>query len=256
MVSAATRREVSPDAERSSIDPAEIARFAAMAANWWDPDGDLRPLHRLNPTRLSFIRDRLAGQFGRDPLAKAPFAGLSLLDIGCGGGLVAEPMARLGFRVTGVDATPENIEVAQSHAAAQGLTIDYRHETAEALAEAGLTFDAVLALEVVEHVAEPAQFLVSIGRLVRPGGATVLSTLNRTAKSFALAIVGAEYVLRWVPRGTHRWSKFVRPSELAAGARRAGLEIRELAGMVYEPLGDSWSLSRDLDVNYLMFATR
>jgi 2-polyprenyl-6-hydroxyphenyl methylase / 3-demethylubiquinone-9 3-methyltransferase len=243
-------------AEPSTVDPEEIARFAAMAENWWDPNGACRPLHRLNPTRLGFIRDRLAGHFSRDVTARTPFAPLTLLDIGCGGGLVAEPMARLGFRVTGVDATAENIAVAKPHAQAQGLDIDYRHDTAEALVAEGAQFDAVLALEVVEHVAEPAAFLASIGRLVRPGGAVVLSTLNRTAKAYALGIVGAEYVLRWVPRGTHSWRKFVKPSELAAGARGAGLDVRELAGMHYDPLGDSWSLGRDLDVNYLMFATR
>jgi 2-polyprenyl-6-hydroxyphenyl methylase/3-demethylubiquinone-9 3-methyltransferase len=240
----------------STVDPKEIARFAAMATNWWDPNGDLRPLHRLNPVRLGFIRDRLAQIFALDPLGKAPFSGLSLLDIGCGGGLVAEPMARLGFRVTGIDAAAESIAVAEAHAALQGVAIDYRQGSAEALVEAGATFDAVLALEVVEHVADPALFLESIGRLVRPGGAVVLSTLNRTAKSWALGIVGAEYVLRWVPRGTHSWSKFVKPSELAAGARRAGLEVRDLAGMVYDPLGDCWRLDRDLGVNYLMVATR
>jgi 2-polyprenyl-6-hydroxyphenyl methylase/3-demethylubiquinone-9 3-methyltransferase len=238
------------------VDPAEIARFAAMAASWWDPQGECRPLHRLNPTRLGFIRDRLAGHFARDVGVRNPFAGLSLLDIGCGGGLVAEPMARLGFAVTAVDAAGENIAVARSHADTQGLAIDYRHDTAEALVAAAEQFDAVLALEVVEHVAEPAAFLASIGRLVRPGGAVVLSTLNRTAKAYALGIVGAEYLLRWVPRGTHSWTKFVKPSELAAGARRAGLEVRDLAGMQYDPFADQWSLGRDLDVNYLMFATR
>jgi 2-polyprenyl-6-hydroxyphenyl methylase/3-demethylubiquinone-9 3-methyltransferase len=244
------------DPKAGTVDPKEIARFAAMAANWWDPNGDLRPLHRLNPIRLGFIRDRLAHYFALDPLGHAPFSGMSLLDIGCGGGLVAEPMARLGFRVTGIDAASQNIAVAEAHAALQGLAIEYRPGTAEALVETGVTFDAVLALEVVEHVADPALFLNSIGRLVRPSGAVVLSTLNRTAKSWALGIVGAEYVLRWVPRGTHSWSKFVKPSELAACVRRAGLDVRDLAGMVYDPLGDCWRLDRDLGVNYLMLAVR
>jgi 2-polyprenyl-6-hydroxyphenyl methylase/3-demethylubiquinone-9 3-methyltransferase len=243
-------------AEPSTVDPGEIARFAAMAANWWDPQGACRPLHRLNPARLGFIRDKLAGHFSRDVTVREPFAGLSLIDIGCGGGLVCEPMARLGFAVTGVDAAAENITVARNHAAAQGLAIDYRADAAEALVAEGAQFDVVLALEVVEHVAEPEVFLASIGQLVRPGGAVVLSTLNRTAKAYALGIVGAEYVLRWVPRGTHSWSKFVKPSELAAGVRRAGLDVRELAGILYDPLRDSWSIGRDLDVNYLMFATR
>jgi 2-polyprenyl-6-hydroxyphenyl methylase/3-demethylubiquinone-9 3-methyltransferase len=251
MVSASRR-----SAEPSTVDPAEVARFAAMAANWWDPQGECRPLHRLNPTRLGYIRERLAGHFGRDATVRQPFAGLSLIDIGCGGGLVCEPMARLGFAVTGVDAAAENIAVARNHAEAQGLAIGYRADTAEALVEAGGLFDAVLALEVVEHVAAPEAFLASIGRLVRPGGAVVLSTLNRTAKAYALGIVGAEYVLRWVPRGTHSWSKFVKPSELAAGARRAGLEVRDLAGLLYDPLRDRWSIGRDLDVNYRLFATR
>jgi 2-polyprenyl-6-hydroxyphenyl methylase / 3-demethylubiquinone-9 3-methyltransferase len=242
--------------DSSTIDPAEIARFAAMAADWWDPKGSCRPLHKLNPARLGFIRDRLAGHFGRDAKGKAPFAGLRLLDIGCGGGLVSEPMARLGFAVTGVDATAENIAVARDHAAAQNLRVDYRCDTAEALVAAGAQFDAVLALEVVEHVAHPAAFLGSIGRLVRPGGAVVLSTLNRTAKAYALGIVGAEYVLRWVPRGTHDWSKFVKPSELAAAVRGAGLEVQALAGLLYDPLADRWSIGSDLDVNYLMVATR
>jgi 2-polyprenyl-6-hydroxyphenyl methylase/3-demethylubiquinone-9 3-methyltransferase len=242
--------------ETSTIDPAEVARFAAMAADWWDPHGSCRPLHKLNPARLGFVRDKLAGHFGRDITGKVPFAGLKLLDIGCGGGLVSEPMTRLGFAVTGVDATAENIAVAKDHAAVQGLGIDYRCDTAEALVAEGAQFDAVLALEVVEHVAQPAAFLGSIGRLVRPGGAVVLSTLNRTAKAYALGIVGAEYVLRWVPRGTHSWAKFVKPSELAAAVRGAGLEVQALAGLVYDPLADRWSIGGNLDVNYLMVATR
>jgi len=243
-------------AAASTIDAAEIARFAAMAADWWDPNGACRPLHKLNPARLSFVRDHLAAHFGRDVTGRTPFAGLSLLDIGCGGGLVSEPMARLGFAVTGVDAAAENIAVAQDHAGAQGLAVSYRCDTAEALVAEGARFDAVLALEVVEHVAQPAEFLRSIGRLVRPGGAVILSTLNRTAKAYALGIVGAEYVLRWVPRGTHSWSKFVKPSELAAAIRGAGLDVRSLAGLVYDPLADRWSIGTSLDVNYLMVATR
>jgi 2-polyprenyl-6-hydroxyphenyl methylase/3-demethylubiquinone-9 3-methyltransferase len=250
----AAARVAGPDS--STVDPEEIARFAAMAADWWDPNGACRPLHKLNPARLGFIRDRLAGHFGRDIKSRAPFAGLRLLDIGCGGGLVSEPMARLGFAVTGVDATAENIAVAERHAEAQGLDIAYRCGTAEALVGEGARFDAVLALEVVVHVAQPAEFLGSIGRLVRPGGAVVLSTLNRTAKAYALGIVGAEYLLRWVPRGTHSWQKFVKPSELAAGVRGAGLEVQALAGLLYDPLADRWSIGQDLSVNYLLVATR
>jgi 2-polyprenyl-6-hydroxyphenyl methylase/3-demethylubiquinone-9 3-methyltransferase len=244
------------NAVSGTVESAEVARFAAMAAEWWDPHGPCRPLHRVNPTRLGFVRDRLAGQFGRITTGRQPFAGLGLLDIGCGGGLVSEPMARLGFAVTGIDPAAENVAVARAHARAQGLAINYRAEAAEALVAEGAQFDAVLALEVVEHVVRPAEFLGMVGRLVRPGGAIVLSTLNRTAKAWALGIVGAEYVLRWIPRGTHSWAKFVRPSELAAGVRRAGLDVREVAGMHYDPWADRWSLGPGLDVNYLMFATR
>lgn len=249
MISVAGR--VSPS---DSVDPAEIARFAEIAESWWDPLGSFRPLHQLNPTRLAFIRDHLAGHFGRDTTGSSPFAGFSLLDIGCGGGLVAEPLTRLGARVTGIDAGTEAIGVARSHAMAEGLAIDYRVATAEAMVAEGAVFDVVLALEVVEHVADPADFVASVGRLVRPGGAVVFSTLNRTAKSFAFGIVGAEYLLRWLPRGTHSWSKFRRPSELAADVRAAGLEVRALTGMQYNPLSDRWSLGADLGFNYLMFA--
>jgi 2-polyprenyl-6-hydroxyphenyl methylase/3-demethylubiquinone-9 3-methyltransferase len=241
----------------TSIDPAEIARFSAIAESWWDPAGEFRPLHRFNPTRLEFIRDRLAAHFGRDPRALRPFAGLRLLDIGCGGGLLAEPMARLGFEVTGIDAAEKNIGVARLHAAAGGLAIDYRVAAAEALADAGERFDAVLNMEVVEHVAEPMLFLGAAAALVRPGGAMVAATLNRTPKSFLLAIVGAEYLLGWLPRGTHRWGKFLRPSELVAGLRPHGLQVTEIVGTVYDPLRDRWSLSQaDLDVNYMVLAVR
>jgi 2-polyprenyl-6-hydroxyphenyl methylase/3-demethylubiquinone-9 3-methyltransferase len=240
----------------STIDPAEVARFAAIAEAWWDPDGEFRPLHKFNPIRLTYLRDRLAAHFGRDITQRHPFAGLRLLDIGCGGGLIAEPMARLGFEVTAIDATEKNIHVAHAHAEDQGLAIDYRHAAAEDLVAAGEQFDAVLTLEVIEHVSDPASFLGSVGELVRPGGAVLLSTLNRTAKSFALAIIGAEYVLGWVPRGTHTWSKFLKPSEVTGGLRRAGLELKDLTGVSYNPLADSWRLGRDLDVNYLVYAVR
>jgi 2-polyprenyl-6-hydroxyphenyl methylase/3-demethylubiquinone-9 3-methyltransferase len=240
----------------ASADPAEIAHFATIAGAWWDPEGAFKPLHRLNPVRLGFIRDRLAARFGRDICAPRPFEGLRLLDIGCGGGLVAEPLARLGFTVTGVDAAAEGIEAARAHAAAHGLAIDYRHGTAEAVLAGGERFDVVTALEIVEHVVDPTSFVATIGALVAPGGAVVLSTLNRTAKSWALGIVGAEYVLRWIPRGTHRWSKFLRPSELAAAVRGAGLTLEDLAGMSFDPFMGEWSLSRDLGVNYLMLATK
>ena len=235
-----------------SVDEDEVAKFAALADEWWDPDGKFRPLHMLNPTRLEFIRDAVCRRFERDPLASAPLAGLRVLDIGCGGGLLTEPMARLGADVVGIDAAEESVRCAADHAARMGLTIDYRFLTAEALARAGERFDVVLNMEVVEHVADAGAFLEVSGELVRPGGITVLATLNRTMKAFALAIVGAEYVLRWLPRGTHDWRKFQRPSELAAGLRRGGVAIEEFMGLVYDPLKDRWRLApRDIDVNYM-----
>ncbi|HWK47126.1 MAG TPA: bifunctional 2-polyprenyl-6-hydroxyphenol methylase/3-demethylubiquinol 3-O-methyltransferase UbiG [Stellaceae bacterium] len=243
--------------QRSTVDPAEVERFARLAEEWWDPAGKFKPLHRFNPTRLGFIRDRMAARFGRDIAGTSPFGGLSLVDIGCGGGLVAEPMARLGFSVTGLDAVTQTIHTAEAHAAQAGLSIDYRATTAEALHAEGRRFDVVLALEVVEHVADLPAFLATAAGLVAPGGALIVSTINRTAKAFALAIIGAEYVLGWVPRGTHTWSKFVRPSELVAGLAPHGLAIEELTGTAYHPLTDSWHLApRDLDVNYMLLATR
>ena len=244
------------DARSASVDPAELARFAAIAEAWWDPAGKFKPLHRLNPVRLGFIRDRLAARLGRDPLSPRPLEGLRLLDIGCGGGLIAEPMARLGAEVTGIDAAQRNIAVARHHAEASGLAIDYRCATAEALAEAGEAFDAVLALEVVEHVADLDGFLAACARLTRPGGALIAATLNRTPQAFALAILGAEYLLGWLPRGTHHWRKFVRPSELARGLRSHGVAIRALTGISYNPLADRWRLSGDLAVNYMAYAER
>ncbi len=244
----------SPAIERAaSIDDAEIARFESVAAEWWDSNGKFRPLHRMNPTRVGYIRDALCRHFGRTAGGTAPFDGLTIADVGCGGGLLCEPMARLGARVTGIDAGAEAVAVARLHAAQMGLKIDYRQVTAEALAGEGAVFDAVLALEIVEHVADIDAFLGAVAALVRPGGALIMSTLNRTPKCFGLAIVGAEYLLRWVPRGTHDWRKFVRPSELAGGLRRRRIEIDEVRGMVFNPLTGDWSLSdRDLDVNYLL----
>lgn len=242
--------------DRSSVDPDEIARFEAMAAQWWDPDGKFAPLHKFNPVRLAWIRERLVRHFGRDPAALRPFEGLRVLDIGCGGGLVSEPMARMGAQIVGVDASSRNVEIARIHARQGGLDIDYRAGTAESLQAAGERFDVVLNLEVVEHVADPAAFLASCAALVAPGGAMVVATINRTPQAFALAIVGAEYVLRWLPRGTHRWSKFVRPAEIAAALRPTGLELREFAGMTYNPLADRWRVGRDLGVNYMAFAAR
>jgi 2-polyprenyl-6-hydroxyphenyl methylase/3-demethylubiquinone-9 3-methyltransferase len=242
--------------QQTTIDPAEIARFAAMAESWWDPHGKFKPLHRFNPVRLGFLRNRLIAHFGRDSASLHPFDGLRLLDVGCGGGLLAEPMARLGFAVTGIDATPATIETARLHAEQSRLAIDYRAVPVEDLAESGEQFDAVLAMEIVEHVADLAAFLAATAKVLKPGGILVVATLNRTSKAYLLAVVGAEYVLRWLPRGTHDWKRFVRPSELAAGLRRNGLRAAELTGVSYNPLRDSWSLGRDLDVNYMAVATK
>ena len=247
-----------PDAvTAASVDSEEIAKFAAMAEAWWDPEGKFRPLHRFNPVRLAFIRDRLCSHFGRDPLADRPLSGLKLLDVGCGGGLLAEPLARLGAEVTGLDAAEKNVKVAGLHAEESGLAIDYRHGSVEALAAGPAQFDAVLNMEVVEHVADVESFMAASAALVRPGGLMVVATLNRTPKAFLLAIVGAEYLLRWLPRGTHDWRRFLRPSELARVLRGAGLDIAEMTGVAYNPLTDRWRLApRDLDVNYMLVAVK
>jgi 2-polyprenyl-6-hydroxyphenyl methylase/3-demethylubiquinone-9 3-methyltransferase len=240
-----------------TIDPAEVARFAAMAEQWWDPKGKFRPLHELNPTRVKYIRDRALAQFGR-PVGQTdlkPLAGLRVLDIGCGGGLLCEPLARLGATVTGIDAAQKNIEIAKLHADQAGLEIDYRCQPAEAMVGKE-SFDIVLAMEVAEHVSDPDLFLKSCGQVLRPGGMMVATTLNRTARSFAMAIVGAEYVLRWLPRGTHDWKKFLKPSELTRGLRRGGLTVREIVGVTYNPLARSWSITSDLAVNYMLWADK
>ncbi len=239
-----------------TVDPAEVERFSRIADEWWDPNGKFAPLHRLNPVRIGYVRDRVAAHWGRDALNGEPLQGLSLLDIGCGGGLLSEPMCRLGATVTGVDASDRNIATASLHAGRQDLVIDYRQGTAEALAESGAQFDVVLALEIVEHVADVDLFLRSCGRMVKPGGLLFLSTLNRTAKAWALAIAGAEYVLGWLPRGTHDWKKFLKPSEVARGLRAGGIEPQEIVGVVYAPLSRKWSLNKnDLDVNYMLYGT-
>ena len=238
----------------TTVDPAEIERFSRIAAEWWDPAGKFAPLHRLNPLRIGYIRDRAAAHWQRDPLGGSPLRDLTLLDIGCGGGLLSEPMARLGARVTGVDAASRNVSVAALHAEGQALAIDYRQGTAEALADSGAQFDIVLALEIVEHVADVELFLASISRLVKPNGLLFLSTLNRTAKAWALAIAGAEYVLGWLPRGTHDWKKFLKPSEVVRGLEAGGITTKEIVGVVYSPLSRAWSLNKtDLDVNYMLF---
>jgi 2-polyprenyl-6-hydroxyphenyl methylase / 3-demethylubiquinone-9 3-methyltransferase len=239
-----------------SGDDEELRRFAAQADAWWDPEGSFRALHRLNPTRLGFIRSRLLAHFQRDPGLLRPFTGLTLLDIGCGGGLVAEPMARLGFTVTGIDVGAGAIATARRHAQAAGLDIGYRVATAESIADAGERFDAVLALEVIEHVGDPAAFCRYLGLLATTGGTAIVATLNRTARSFALAIVGAELILGWVPRGTHDWRKFLRPSQLILGLRRNHLRATEIAGIRYDPHVGEWVLSRNIEVNYLIMAVR
>jgi 2-polyprenyl-6-hydroxyphenyl methylase/3-demethylubiquinone-9 3-methyltransferase len=245
------------DSAHTTVDPAEIERFSRIAGEWWDPAGKFAPLHRLNPLRIGYIRDRAAQHWQRDPLSGVPLQGLSVLDIGCGGGLLSEPMARLGARVTGVDAAARNVGVAARHAEKQGLAIDYRRGTAEALAASGNQFDIVLALEIVEHVADVDLFLKSCGRMVKPGGLLFLSTLNRTAKAWALAIAGGEYILRWLPRGTHDWKKFLKPSEVVNGLDAAGIAAQEIVGVVYSPLSRAWSLSKsDLDVNYMLYGSK
>ncbi|SDX88064.1 bifunctional 2-polyprenyl-6-hydroxyphenol methylase/3-demethylubiquinol 3-O-methyltransferase UbiG [Citreimonas salinaria] len=242
---------------QTTVEPSEIAKFEAMAAEWWDPEGKFKPLHMLNPCRLDYITDQIAGEFDRDLSAQAPLEGLRILDIGCGGGLLCEPMARLGATVVGVDAAARNIPVAQTHAEQSGLEIDYRHTTAEALAEAGEQFDVVLNMEVVEHVADPQDYLDACARLLRPGGLHVCSTINRNPKSFAMAIVGAEYVMRWLPKGTHEWKRFITPDELYGHLRAAGLDPVDRKGFVFNPVTWRWSLSdRDLSVNYVTAALR
>ena len=241
----------------STVDPADIARFERIAREWWDPNGRFRPLHRMNPTRIAYIRDRICEALGRDGQQARPLRGLDLVDVGCGGGLLCEPMTRLGATVTGIDASTEAIAVARTHAAEHGLAIDYRQTTAEALVDAGARFDVVLALEVVEHVADREAFVRALADLLQPGGVLVMSTLNRTAKSFAVAIVGAEYVLRWLTPGTHDWRQFVRPSVLAAAVRRHGLAVQDVCGLVFDPLRATWRLdTHDLAVNYLLCAVK
>jgi len=240
-----------------SVDAAEVEKFSRLAAHWWDPQGAMAPLHRMNPIRLSFLRAQAVRYFGLEGESLTPLAGLRVLDVGCGAGLLSEPLARMGATVTGLDAAAESLAVARAHAAESGLEIDYRHASAESLAAAGERYDLVTALEVVEHVGDVPAFLAACCALARPGGALALSTINRTPRAFAFAIVGAEYLLRKLPRGTHDWRKFLKPSELAAGLRPHGLEVTELAGMVYEPLSGDWRLSRrDLGINYLLWAEK
>lgn len=239
-------------ASQTTVDPAEVAKFEAMAAEWWDPKGKFKPLHLMNPCRLDYLTSQIAAEFNRDLSAARPFEGLRLLDIGCGGGLLSEPMARLGAAVVGADAAERNIPVAQVHAEQSGLEIDYRNTTAEALAEAGEQFDIVLNMEVVEHVADPLAYLTACRQLLKPGGLHLCSTINRNPKSFAAAIVGAEYIMRWLPKGTHEWHKFITPDELFALIEQAGLTPVDRKGFVFNPITWQWSISdRDLSVNYV-----
>ncbi len=238
-------------AASASIDPADVARFSALADQWWNADGPFKPLHRLNPLRLAYIRNALAGHYSFDVKARRPLAGLSILDIGCGGGLLSEPLARLGARMTGADASAENIQIAKLHAENMGLAIDYRNAAAETLVNAGEKFDVIINMEVIEHVADVDAFLAACRALLKENGLMLFSTLNRTAKSFAMAIAGAEYLLRWLPRGTHDWEKFLTPDEMTAALKKAGFGDIALRGMTFRPLNGRWDLTDDLSVNYL-----
>jgi 2-polyprenyl-6-hydroxyphenyl methylase/3-demethylubiquinone-9 3-methyltransferase len=238
------------------VDEAEVARFSALAAQWWDPRGKMAVLHKFNPVRLGFIKEAACRHFGRDDKRLDALAELRVLDIGCGGGILSEPLARLGAAVVGADPSQANIAAAQLHAADAGVSVDYRTTTAEALADESERFDLVLAMEVVEHVADLDLFIGRCTEMVRPGGLMITATLNRTLKSFALAIVGAEYVLRWLPRGTHQWEKFVTPDELEAALERHGLAVLDETGVIYDLLADRWRLSTDMDVNYMVVAER
>ena len=240
-----------------NIDQAELDRFAKLASDWWDPNGKFKPLHKIGPARLGYIRDRVTSHFKLQPRQSLkPFAGLTMLDIGCGGGLISEPLSRLGASVTAIEPAEANIGAARAHAAATGLTIEYQATTAEDLSARGCSFDCVVCLEVVEHVPDPAAFVKVCGSLVRPGGLLILSTINRTLKAYALAIVGAEYILRWLPVGTHQWDRFITPAELDGHVQAAGFGALAVEGIVFNPLADRWSTGRDTDVNYIGAAAK
>jgi 2-polyprenyl-6-hydroxyphenyl methylase/3-demethylubiquinone-9 3-methyltransferase len=245
-----------PDGPSSTIDPSEVARFDRLARDWWDPNGPMRALHRLNPLRLQYIRDRACNQFGRDERAARCLRELTVLDVGCGAGLLCEPLARLGASVTGLDPAATNIAVARLHAERAGLAIDYRSDTVEAVAAGKERFDIVLAMEVVEHVADVTAFVSACGAAVKPGGLLVMATINRTLRAFALVIVGAEYILGWLPKGTHQWDRFVTPQELAAAIEAGGLSVVNRRGAVYNPITAQWLLAGDMSVNYMLAAER
>jgi 2-polyprenyl-6-hydroxyphenyl methylase/3-demethylubiquinone-9 3-methyltransferase len=240
----------------TTVDPREVERFAALAAEWWNPRGKMKVLHKFNPVRLAYLRERIVAHFGLDPKAIRPLEGLSLLDIGCGGGLLSEPLARMGASVTGIDPAERNVRIASLHAEESGIPVDYRATTAEALADEGARFDVVMAMEVVEHVADVGLFLARAAEMVKPGGLLVAATLNRTKRSFALAIVGAEYVLGWLPRGTHDWNRFITPDELQLALEAGGLKVTDREGVVFNPLTDEWRRASDLSVNYMMVAEK
>ena len=243
-------------AQANSIDAREVEQFAKLGAQWWDPKGPMAPLHKLNPVRIGYIRDQAAARFERDIKKLDCLKGLRILDIGCGAGILSEPLAQLGADVVGIDPASENIEIATAHAQESGVDVDYRATTAEDLAANKEQFDVVLAMEVVEHVVDVPAFVKTCTAMVKPGGLMVAATLNRTMKSFALAIVGAEYILRWLPRGTHQWDKFVTPDELEAAIEAGGLDIAGERGVIYNLLADRWQLSSDTDVNYMLTAER
>lgn len=247
---------MTPALTAPSLDPAEVEKFSKIAAEWWNPKGKFAVLHVFNPVRLAYIKEQVAARFARDPFDRRPFEGLRFLDIGCGGGLLTEPMARLGAEITGIDPSEKNIATASVHAGEQDLAIDYRAMTAEALAETGATFDVILNMEVIEHVADPKAFVETCARLLKPGGLIFVATLNRTLKSFGLAIIGAEYVLGWLPKGTHQWEKFITPDELETWLTESGLRQLDRTGVTYNPFSSEWRRARDLDVNYMLVAQR
>lgn len=251
-----TKMAETSNTARTTIDDAEVERFSKLAAEWWNPTGKFKPLHKFNPVRLAFIKEKVSGHFDRDIKATDAFAGLRILDIGCGGGLLCEPMARLGADISGVDASATNINVASLHAEQSGLTIDYRATTAEALSAEGETYDIILNMEVVEHVADVPLFLSECSKMLRPGGLMFVATINRTMKAWGLAIIGAEHILRWLPKGTHQYEKLVRPEEIEQPLAAEGVSILEINGVFYNPLKDVWALSNDTDVNYMILAER
>jgi 2-polyprenyl-6-hydroxyphenyl methylase/3-demethylubiquinone-9 3-methyltransferase len=243
-------------AAESTVDKAQVARFSRLAGDWWNPRGPMAALHKFNPVRLAYIRDQAAARFGRDARRRDCLKGLRMLDIGCGGGILSEPLARLGAAVVGADPAEANIEVARAHAHDNAVAVDYRTTTAEDLAAADEEFDVVLAMEVVEHVTDVSLFIDTCASIVKPGGLLIVATLNRTLKSFAFAIVGAEYVLRWLPRGTHQWDKFVTPHELETAVEQSGLRVIAERGVIYNPFAERWRLSSDMDVNYMLVAAK